>query len=225
MNNSLLELLISLFISAILFLVVDKLYVNLWLTRKTLEQAQERHRLRELPQQLFADQLFHAGHLGCRAINDGIEIKTPANIPDSFFIHQHRAVLMMAHELSVHETYNQAITLNHPLPANSLVQPQSLKDKSDWILISDCHNAELVLYGGQSVQAYEPPIYLIPVIIYRWYLNGDILYRQQVYPKISAQPVVDGIESWQWERVDTMLRLRWKVSDTWDEFLFELGNA
>jgi hypothetical protein len=209
---------IALALSANLFLVLDKMMSNIWLTRKNLEDAQENVRLRSMPSQLFSDMIYHAGNLGCRSVRDGIVIKAPANIPSDFFIHQGKAIQIVNNELWVHETLSDREILEHPIP-------EGFQNKNDWILISDCHGAELIPYGGKTVQSYSPPIYIHSIVMTRWIVKNKTLSRQQIYPVQGSQPVLTSVEAWEWRDLGNLLELRWKIDGEWETFLFEQGNT
>lgn len=222
---SLMELLIALSLSAVLFLVIDKVMASLWVTRKLLEQSQQKEYLRAMPQQLFADLIFHAGHLGCRSVKDNMDIKTPAQHPDIFFIQDGEALRILGDELWVHETRSHQLTEFMPIPEGEIIKPQGFKEKSDWLLISDCEHAELLPYGGRTTQAYEPPITLIPMMVYRWTVKNQNITRQQVYPNSPSQPVLGSVDTWIWEGSGNLLILRWRSSDAWEKLVFERGNS
>lgn len=222
---SLLEMLVALALSAILLLVIDKLMVSLWVTRNLLEKAQESERLRNLPIQLFSASLFHAGNLGCRAIKDGIEVKTPAQIPEIFFIHLKKAIKLEGNTLLIHETLDHQMTLNQSIEEGEMLSPEGFLPLSDWILISDCERAELIHHGGRTTQVYQPPVTVSPVVITRWSFKNKTVSRQQVYPAQPSQPVVSEVEGWGWKAMDKLIELRWKIDGIWEEYLFELGNT
>jgi prepilin-type N-terminal cleavage/methylation domain-containing protein len=218
---SLLELMIALGLSAILFVTMDSIYASLWLTRATLEKQHDIQRGRQLPQSVFADQIFHAGYLGCRSVSDGIKIITPEKIPESFFIQNGQALHSEGGKLVVHDTRNHGVLLTSPIEENTRLAPVELKNKSDWLLISDCASAELLPYGGQTRLSYQPPVHLFPVIIQGWSIKNKTLYAEQIYPPMQAQPMLSSVGDWQWERFGSLLRLAWQ-GDIW---VFELGNS
>jgi hypothetical protein len=209
---------IALALSVMLLLVLDKMISNVWLTRKNLEEAQENLRLRSMPAQLFSNMIYHAGNLGCRSVRDGIIIKTPDNIPNSFFIHQGKAIQVINNELWVHETLSNREVVHYSIP-------EGFQNKTDWILISDCQGAELLPSGGKTVQSYDPPIYLNPIMITRWIIKNQTLSRQQIYPSEGSQPVLTPVEAWEWRHLENLLELRWKIDGDWETFVFEKGNT
>jgi len=217
----LLELLIALALSAMLWLIIDTVYSGLWRTRTHLEQSHEALATRQLPQQLFGHVLYHAGNLGCRAVSDGVAIKAPAHIPDSFFIHQGKALRLFNNELWVHETLSHQIILHETVGTHTVLSPPQFEALSDWLLVSDCLSAELVPYGGTPMQTYQAPVFVTPILIYRWYLKNETLYRQQVYPALPAQPVFSPLKAWHWEKGEALMRLTWDK----DVFVFETRNS
>lgn len=221
----LLELLIALTLSAILWVIMDTVYSGLWQTRTHLEQSHDELTARQLPVQWFDRLLYHAGHLGCRALHDGIVIKAPTHVPNIFFIHQSKAIDIKQNELWVHETLSHQIVLTEPVNPNTILSVPQFAEKSDWLIISDCLSAELVPEGGITMQSYQPPVYLVPVLVCRWYLKGETVYRQQMYPQQSAQPVFSPVKAWRWqEEANHLLRLSWEVFSYKDDFIFELRN-
>jgi prepilin-type N-terminal cleavage/methylation domain-containing protein len=218
---SLLELMIALALSAILFFTVDSVYASLWKTRTLLEKEHEAQRARQLIQAVFSDPLFHAGILGCRSVKDGISIRTKKNMPNSFFIQEGEAVRVESGQLKVHETHGRGVMLQGPVPENSTIAPAELRSLSDWLLISDCFSAELLPYGGKTELGYQSPIYVFPVIIQAWSIRNNTLYTEQVYPPKQAQPMLDGVTPWEWTRFGSLLRLVWQ-EELW---IFELGNS
>lgn len=224
-GHSLLELLIALALASALFLVIDTVYSGLWLTRAKLDRMHDSYRLRRLPEQLFADLLYHAGHLGCRAVGEGISIQMPSTYPEPFFIHTGAALKTDGQNLWVQDTLSQQIVLNKKFAVGDTLTPVSLAGVSDWLLISDCNTAETVPYGGTLKQAYDGPVYISPVVIQRWYLKNKTLYRQQIYPYQSSVPIESGVVNWSWARNGKLISLEWGLEAQQDLFEFELGNS
>lgn len=217
---SLLELMIALALSVIIFLSIDSIYAGLWQTRASLQKEQEMQRGRQLIHSVFAEKIFHAGYLGCRALRDGLRIHAPARLPLDFFIQEGKSWKLQQQAFMLHETFDQGIQLNEPLVEQSRLAPAELSEKSDWLLVSDCDSAELVPFAGQIVQSYKPPVYIFPVIIKRWYVKNQTIYAQQVYPPQQAQPMHTPADPWLWEQQGSLLHLLWQG----DQWVFELGN-
>jgi hypothetical protein len=74
-------------------------------------------------------------------------------------------------------------------------------------------------------QTYFPPVTISPVLITRWTVNNQTLSKQSIYPPSSSQPVLTGVEAWEWNRLNHVLSLRWKIDGIWEAFVFELGNS
>lgn len=223
-GHSLLELLVVLFLSAMILLMLDKLTVRLWGTRADLESTQENLRLRELPEILFASSLYHAGNLGCLRLAPGLEIQAPAHLPSSFFIQNQQAIKIEGDELWIHDTTTHRRLVTHGFAEGDLLIDENLSEFSDWFLISDCEHAELVPAGGKITQAYQPTVTLSALTVIHWFYEGNALKREQVYPKGYAQIVAEPVEALHWRPSGRVLFLDWQVEGETIPFVFELGN-
>jgi hypothetical protein len=222
-GHTLLELVISLAISALLWIVLDRLYLSIWKTRTLIEQGQDRMVQQQLPNHLFSHLLFHAGNLGCRALRDGLEIKTSSALPADFFLHKGKAVQINEQQLWVQEINPEL--MHEEIPEGTVLQPKALLGKSDWLLISDCAGAEVIPYGGFVSRAYLAPVTLSPVLLRTWFVKNQVLYRQTLTPFSSPQPVLSGLVDWHWEKEGEGLKLSWTLNEETLEYHFELGNS